>query len=331
MENELVTLSNETLKDSLDKTGQILETEDISEPVLEQEVNVERPLISKVWGWIGLHDQTLIDFLKLAASIAIPFLLYQLSLRQVNIAVDNQRHEIMASYLDKMTSLMEQGLAGNTTRQAIAKAITLNATRQLDGDRKGQLLNFLYGANLIGGGCNFDSKTLSIVKGSCEQGLIKLSDAKLNETSFERPIPLRGVDLEGATLTGADMPGIDLSSANMQSARLTNGTLAGAILNNAKLQNAKLEGINLVGAELVDANLSHAYLVNADLRGADLSKANLDGANLKGAKYSKVPLEIVYPDRVIKLKPTSFPEGFVPESQHMQVLNSNTVEEPSPQ
>ncbi len=324
MENEWAAqLSRENLKESLDKTGQILEVEEeLPEASSEGSKPIKKNMLYQLWKWLGLYDQTFIDILKLGASIAIPLLLYQLSVRQSDISLDNQRHEIMANYLDKMTSLMEKGLDNDPTRKAIAKAITLNATRQLDGERRGQILKFLYGANLIGGGCDFDDKTLSIVKGSCKPGLIELSDAKLNETSFERPIPLTGADLKYATLTKADLPGIELLNADLQSAKLTNANLTGAILNNAKLQKAKLEGANLTGAYLQEADLSYAYLVGADLRGVDLSATILAGAILKGAKYNDRKLEIAYPDGKITIEPTRFPQGFSPEQQGMELSNS---------
>jgi uncharacterized protein YjbI with pentapeptide repeats len=321
----LLQLSKENLKESFDKSGEILSE-------AETEVASSTPIVSmknksfarKSWEWIGLHDQTLVDLVKIFASIAIPVLLFCLSKQQSDTALDNQRHEIMANYLDKMTALMEKDLnnSKNLIQRQIAKAITLNAVRQLDGERRGQVLKVLYESDLIGGQCKSDPKSLTVVKDSCKEALIKLDDAKLDGMSFQRPIPLTGVDLQGAILSKAVLPSIDLTSADMQGAKLTGANLTKAILIDAKLQDSKMIDADLRGAFLSGSNLTNTLLQNADLRGADLSNATLKDVKLKDAKYNDTDIVFMHEGEQVELKATIFPAGFVPSQNGMQVVNT---------
>lgn len=284
--------------------------------------------LTRLWRATGFHNQTLLDLIKLFSSIAIPVLLYMLTKQQADNAMQDQQQEIMSQYLEKMTELIEKGI-DDSGRTQIAEALTLNTTRRLDGEGRGQILKFLYESDLIGGKCSFNPKTLSIDKGSCQRPLIELSDAKLGETFFDRPISLAGIDLQAAVLSNSNLPGVDLASAEMTGARLSAATLNHAMLNNANLTSAKLDEAEMMGVYLEGANLTNALLRAADLRGVDLTKVILSDplrpethADLKGAFYNTQPLKIIdHNNQEITLSPTQFPPGFDPESRGMRVRN----------
>jgi uncharacterized protein YjbI with pentapeptide repeats len=282
-----------------------------------------------------------------AIPIAIAILTFVLSVVQISIAVaqrqtdlkiaeSNLQHEVMSKYLEEMTDLLvnEDGSLKKPDEQtsSVASAMTLNASRQLtDPERKGQLLKFLYDAELIGR-CNIDPGKLEV--STCDHSKMSLSGIKLIEAKLEQPVPsLAGINLSGASLNGAELTEITLTRANLKQAKLEGAVLNRAVLNKAemqgvRLQNAKLEGAHLQGASLIgavltnadlrDANLSNAHLQNADLRGADLrgadlTNAKLEGANLEGAIYLK---------KSDNQAETKFPAEFDPTYQKMSPAQS---------
>jgi uncharacterized protein YjbI with pentapeptide repeats len=286
----------------------------------------------RFWKWTGIGEKTLLELLQftatIIASIAIPITVAMLSNQQEKtaevkkqgeekaaevkkqqeqkIAEDNQHHAIMSNYLDQMTYLLlDKQLRRSVPSsevQLIARARTLNTLRRLDGERKGQLLKFLYEENLIGGQCHSNQKTLQA--DHCKGSILHLNDARLDETTFERPFPLQGIDLTQVTLAKARLPEIDLTKAEMQGAILNNANLAKALLKQAQMQRSQLRGTILVSSSLIETNLSKADLQGADLRSANLTGATLEGANLKEALYNDA---------------TKFPKGFNPASEGMRL------------
>lgn len=254
--------------------------------------------------------------------------------------LDNQRHQILSGYLDQMTRLLLVENSGEADpsiilklsdeAKPIARARTLSTLRQLDGERKGQLLKFLYEAGLIGGQCQLNPKTLNAE--NCQPSALDLDGARLDETVFERPIPLPGVDLTEAFLPKAKLPEIDLTRAEMQKANLNGANLEKAILFEAQMENirlveailvdANLSTANLTGAVLEKANLQGARLADAKLSGADLTGANLDnadlqGANLIGTNLTEVSLQGINLKGAIYNDSTEFPKGFDPTGKGM--------------
>jgi uncharacterized protein YjbI with pentapeptide repeats len=265
--------------------------------------------------WTGFEQKTLFDWLGV---IAVPLFIAALTLlaahnsernRQLEaeIAKDNQLHAAMTSYLAQMNDLLikndlRESKQGDEVR-SVARAITLNTLRQMNGERKGELIKFLYESDLIGGQCQVDDKTKQAK--SCEPPIFELAGAKLENAIFEGSIILTGVDLAGVRLVAAQLPGIDLSRADIKKANLTGTNLTGAFLRDAEMENAILRDANLSEALLTRANLKGAILQGADLRGADLSEAKLQGANLKGA---------IYDSKTIFPRDNPNPTGFDPEN-----------------
>jgi uncharacterized protein YjbI with pentapeptide repeats len=227
---------------------------------------------------------------------------------EIDLAKDNQQHEVMSNYLEQMTKLMvEENLMSSERKPEVAlaaRAITLNAANRLDETRKGQLLKLLYESRLIGQ-CQFDAKSTKINK--CDETILKLDDAKLDKATYDRPLFLQGVDLRGARLSEAKLQSIILDNSVLERINLRDADLKGALLRNANMKGARLNRADLSNAQLLRSDLRGADLTGADLRGADLTDARLEGALLKDAKYDNR---------------TKF-SGFNPSAVGMEEVNDN--------
>jgi hypothetical protein len=172
---------------------------------------------------------------------------------------DRVRQSVLQSYIQDMTELLlDKGLAtaGPTLPvRRIARSSTLTAVRQLDDDRKGILLQFLYESNLI------------------------------QRRGFDPIISLRRADLRDASLSGVNLSGADLSGADLSGANLRFTLLQSTILSGANLSGADLRFALFLGqADLIGANLRSADLHGANLRGARLSNTYLERADLTNAE-----------------------------------------------
>jgi uncharacterized protein YjbI with pentapeptide repeats len=234
---------------------------------------------------IGLNDKTLWDWLQLLivpivlATLGFWFNIQQSQISEANserqhmfdqqLALDQQREATLKTYQDDMANLLlsrESGLRKSKPGdevQSVARARTLTALRRLDPARKGELLQFIYEAGLIGA---------VIVK-----GFPYPSDAK--------------VDLRAADLSAADLHGAYLPFAQLYASNLSEADLSEALLGNADLVGARMRGAKLHIAILYAADLHFAILEFADLSAADLSAANLSAANLHGANLSRAILD----------------------------------------
>lgn len=286
------------------------ESEKINSTISESQSNSKNhTLIQRFWHWTGVPDTTLVKWLQIISSIAVPVILalisHQYAIQQAKDTEENQRSELMSKYYERMQELLlDKHLRdpNNTEARSMGRAVTLSTFRQLDSSRKGELLKFLYDSHLIGGQCQSDSPVTST--NDCV--VINLNGAKLEKTSFDlQYIRLPNVDLNWASLEEASLSKIQLTRAKMNHVNLRKANLSGALLEDAQMESALLEGAQLSGALLPRANLQasnlrsadlqhtdlrqaileNADLQNADLRGADLTGASLKGAKLKGAVY----------------------------------------------
>jgi hypothetical protein len=230
--------------------------------------------------------------------------------------LDQQRQATLSGYLDDMSALVLQyklsSPKSGAAVRAIAVARTLTAVRNLDGDRKGTLIRYLWEADLIIG----------------PHPILDLSGADLNEAVFAGAVLnqinlsgllLNGADLLGAHLDGADLAGSLLIGSHLQQASLECLDVKGGILRSIC---ADLQGTYLTGADLAGADLIGADLAGADLVGADLSGTRLSGADLNGARYNGKPIHATNAqgDPVIE-GPTRWPGGFNPKAAGAECLN----------
>lgn len=200
---------------------------------------------------------------------------------------DNQRETALQVYIDKMSELLldkDNPLRHKNNplrlskpedeKRIVARARTLNVLRQLNSERKGYVIQFLYESHLL------------------SKRIIDLSFAELSEANLYRA---------------------SLYNANLFSAGLFKANLVQANLSLANLSEAYLVKADLRGAKLCYADLRNANLKGADLRGADLSKAVWDEkVKLKGAFYNKKKIQMRSPqgEEPLSLEPTQFPDGF---------------------
>jgi uncharacterized protein YjbI with pentapeptide repeats len=239
-------------------------------------------------GWTGFGGKSLWDWLQL---LIVPLVLVTVGLwfgwsqdaRQRVTEENRAMDTALQAYLDEMSRLLiEEDLHGaqpGDNLSDVARARTLTVLDQLDGARRGNVLQFLYEAELI----------------NKERPVVNLVDASLAEGSFFEEdfsgANLKGVDLGNSTLSYSTLDGTILSEAYMYKADLSEASLndadlSNAHLNSADLSNASLDGTDLSNADLSSVDLSNASLVDTDLSDADLYQANLRNANLKGANLS---------------------------------------------
>lgn len=253
-----------------------------------------------LWRWVK-SDKTMFDWLGVVAvPLAVALVGGAVGFQQLWITQDNQRSELMSKYYERMQGLLITEKMGQPLTDkrvsVMGSALTLSTFRQLDGERKGELIKFLHQANLIAPRC--DQLPNSTEK-ECAEPIIDLTGARLGRTKFEsgESIILEGVDLEKVSLKEAYLSGIQLSKSKMAGVILDAADLTNAFLNEASMQssklrytklvNAKLYRSSLINALLTNADLAKATLKEADLRGADLTNANLTGADLTGAFYDE--------------------------------------------
>ena len=204
-----------------------------------------------VWDWAQIIIIPLV-LLYIGASITLAQqtisdnMLRQQHDTDMQIAQDQQRENVLVTYEKDISDLLlttnlRVSQEGAPVR-AVARARTLSALSQLDANRKGLLIQFLYEAQLI----------------QIKHTIIDLSNA----------------DLSGANLARADLTGAHLARAN-----LTGADLAGAMLIRASLWKADLSGTDLSGVDLSEADLSGAILKDANLDGVKQCSTTVTSEN----------------------------------------------------
>jgi uncharacterized protein YjbI with pentapeptide repeats len=190
------------------------------------------------------------------------------------IEVEKSRENILDSFIRTMTELLVQyDLAGNPDqkRLAIAKTRINMALSQLDGSRKGQILQFLYESDLI-------DKT----------------------PKFK----LRGANFNNAVLDNIVLGEAEIRSAHFEDASLINANLNGIILNSCNFTNADLTGSQVDNTDFGYTNLTNSRLLNMDLTSVDFEGADLTNADLEGSKIKQEQLNNIWKKEGIKISKT---------------------------
>ncbi|MFQ6027752.1 MAG: pentapeptide repeat-containing protein [Dehalococcoidia bacterium] len=181
---------------------------------------------------------------------------------QQQIEDDRVRQAVSHAYMQDMSKLLlEHNLASreaDAVVREIARSTTLSTVRQLDGARKGILLRFLAGSNLI-------------VNSAARQ-------------PSDPIILLRRADLSGADLRDADLSGTDLRDTDLRLA-----DLSGTDLSRATLSRADLRDADLSCADLRDADLSFATVSNEQISGAKNRVGTLmpDGSEMTEEEFKE--------------------------------------------
>jgi len=197
------------------------------------------------------------------------------------LAADERREAALSTYMQQMSDLM---LKGGTSRNVssvhqVMRTSTLTTLRQLDGERKGLVIQFLAEAGLIdyqAGGPYSPEPTVSLVGADLRQ--ISFNGPLYNTMNFVRAdlrdAHFRGADIT-ATFESADLRGADFSGATFTDARFSKACLA-----RAQFVGADLGKVAFDGAAGYDIDFSHADLRHADMRSALLVGVTLDDARL---------------------------------------------------
>jgi uncharacterized protein YjbI with pentapeptide repeats len=305
-----------------------------------------------------ISGKTLWDWLSV---LGVPGMLFLLGVwfqqQQQKIAESNQKEEVLQAYFDRLAALLiDKNLIaiaakvdkfGDETKEHqellsaskyVIRARTLSILRRLEGDgeRKGNVIQFLIEAEVIGklkldlSGANLSDAILT--KADLSKAILNkanfnkanlidanlsgasliganLSDADLFKADFSSAILinvdldsayLRGINFSGAILRNTYLRGINFSSANLSKANLNEADLMGAILINTDLSHASLISTDLRHANLSNAGFSKAILIDADLRDANINGANLMSADLSKAR--NLTLEQVAKAKLCKTK-----------------------------
>ncbi len=154
-----------------------------------------------------------------------------------------QQEAVLSTYIHDINDLifshrLYTSKSGEQVR-VVARAQTLAALRQLNGKRKGVVLQFLSESGLITG------------RGKQPETIISLDGADLSGALLDRAI-LEGTDLDRAILEGAHLSGAILRGASLKWADLKDAHLEGAYLEAADLRGARLDRVNLSGAVMPD-------------------------------------------------------------------------------
>ncbi|MCA9919612.1 MAG: pentapeptide repeat-containing protein [Anaerolineales bacterium] len=240
-----------------------------------------------VWPeWTGFGDytdqngefyrgKTLYDWLELliiptALGIIVWFLNKQDNANDRILTKDNQRQAILDDYLNTMaTYVLENQLClsekGSEIRN-IARVRTISVLRELDGERKGQVLNFLSGANLI----------------KKPDPVINLHGADFSHTKFDDTFEYGPYNETGI--------GIDLSNSQLQSCNFYKASLTGANFDNSELAHSNFSESCLRFASFENTSFYQTYFFKSDLsetrfnnvwsKNANFGKANLRGADM---------------------------------------------------
>jgi uncharacterized protein YjbI with pentapeptide repeats len=164
---------------------------------------------------------------------------------RLQLAANRQAQSVlMGAEKDLSDLLLNKKLAqsrpGDEVR-LVARAEVSNALRQLDPERKRDLVTFLSTANLISG----------------RDPLVNLPEADLSQADLSQldlsQVNLSGANLSGANLSNTRLVGVDLAQANLQNADLSQADCTGANLQSADLQGASLSGTILNHANLLTA------------------------------------------------------------------------------
>ena len=200
--------------------------------------------ITFVWSYTQTRNENKRDDRRIAADRA---------------AAEQARQDTtLQAYLDEMSRLMLEKSLLKSKRmspvQAVARTVTLTTLRRLDGERRGEVLRFLW-----------------------EAGLIVFATVRLENADFA------GANLEHAPLGASYMRRVVLRGANLKGALMQRDFLQEADLSGADLEGADLGGAYLGGANLEGANLKRAAAYRANFAGANFSGADVDGANFEFA------------------------------------------------
>ncbi len=195
------------------------------------------------------HSKTLWDWLEIAL-IPVTIAVGSWYFGNIEKKRENQRfqNQIFSNYLELITNLLIEkdfSGSGNEKFRRIARSHTLKVFREVDGYKKGAILQFLYE----------------------------------NELIFSSPI----INLNGVNISQAELSNICLKDASAKGVHFNHSEITHANLDGADFSGSNFEGSNLSNSTFIGSNLTHASFIKAKLHNCDLTSSNLDGADFNFA------------------------------------------------
>jgi uncharacterized protein YjbI with pentapeptide repeats len=272
--------------------------------------------------WTGFAGRTLWDWLQFFAVLAIPVIvaagtLYftqQITQQQVqlSIAANERQHQTdmqiaqnqqnqatLQSFLDRISDLLlNHNLRGSKPEDEIRNVVrteTFSTLSQLDGNRKGILIQFLYQEGLISTPSTTSDRNNPIIPldgadlrnismSGTGVAIISQKHGSLNAFICNQSHTVLLIKLKQQPM----MKGIDLSGIDLKGADLSNSNIRCVYLNNADLEN-----VNLTDTEMFGDNLNNADLSDADLKGTRISNLQLD--QVKSLGGARMPDGSIHP------------------------------------
>lgn len=151
--------------------------------------------------------------------------------QQNDLQLDHNRQEQLINYINEVSNLIkERSKYPEKIFSELVTGRTKSVLRYLDGERKGQAIEFLASTGLL------------IPENKERDPIVDLSSADLREADLSR-IDLRNAiirfaNLEGANLQVADLRMVDFGYSNLINASIEGANLLGANLTQTKLDNA---------------------------------------------------------------------------------------------
>jgi hypothetical protein len=194
--------------------------------------------------------------------------------QEAKVAADRRRDDALRDYLQRMSQFVlvrDRGDKETRLRALVlTRTFTLTVLGQLDGRRKGIVVQFLSEAGLI----DRSAGATDVLDG-----------ANLREASLKRMV-LDEMNFSGADLRDADLDGALLTRTVFRFANLRRATLREVFIDETDFREADLRSADLSKAgPAADKN---ALFSLACLSGTGFREANLIGANFAGAQGWKV-------------------------------------------
>ncbi|CAF3964299.1 unnamed protein product [Rotaria sordida] len=184
------------------------------------------------------------------------------------LAEEERQNKRLAEYLNAISSLM----FSNQTLDPLLRAKTLSVLRQLDVQRKREVILFLYEAKLIRTDMNSGIPIISLQDINLDN--IDFNDLRSPYTQltsnfyYHTHMSLRGVSLRNAsfqrrTIYGSDLAQTDCTHADFSSADLFEIDFSYAKLIECNFENARFDSANLQNANLSQSNITDEQLATA--------------------------------------------------------------------
>jgi uncharacterized protein YjbI with pentapeptide repeats len=215
----------------------------------------------------------------------------QRSAQQDRIAADDRRDAALAAYLEQMSGLIAEHRLAHTSDPSLgglAASLTSTVLRQLDGPRRGLVVQFLARSRLI----DRDAAIVSLYRANLRGA--RLRDAYLTNVTLAGD--MTSADLRNAILTGADLSLLNLQGADLHGAVLSDADFSRSNLRDVDFSDTgyvthdgtDFSGACLTGAQFDGADLPSASFKDAEGRDIDFSDASFEDADFSGAMLMNI-------------------------------------------